>query len=212
MKRLVLEADVDQLGQFVGDSIEQVEYLEVVNFLKEDRNEVALICKAKFKDPSSSIKSLAWDPNDEVQVLDSGKDGTVTFYYRGKPDRNSPKLWKTGGYISTPYEIRDDRVRITFLGDSKNIQAFLSYIKKLGIKYKIDLLTDAKFSPDSPLGRLTEKQRKVLLTAFNLGYYDIPRRIGSTQLASKLGIRNPTFVAHRRKAERAILEEVIQEA
>ena len=57
---------------------------------------------------------------------------------------------------------------------------------------------------------LTEKQREVLTAAFQSGYFDIPRKMSSDELAVKLGIRNATFVAHRRKAERRLLAEILK--
>lgn len=65
---------------------------------------------------------------------------------------------------------------------------------------------NARFSIDSPLSRLTKKQAQVLTTAYNLGYYDIPRRTNSDELAAKLKMQNPTFVMHRRRAERKIIQ------
>lgn len=68
---------------------------------------------------------------------------------------------------------------------------------------------DAKFSKDSPLSRLTEKQRKVLVTAYRLGYYDEPRRISSLELAKRLRVNSSTLINHRRRAERHLLAELI---
>lgn len=72
-------------------------------------------------------------------------------------------------------------------------------------------MADAKLLPDSPLYRLTGKQRKVIITAFKMGYYDVPRRVGSEDLAEQLGIREPTLVMHRRKAERKLLSAILGE-
>ena len=58
---------------------------------------------------------------------------------------------------------------------------------------------------------IEEKQREVLITAYKLGYYDIPRRINSDQLAEKLGIVNSTLVEHLRKAERRLLAQVLEQ-
>lgn len=73
------------------------------------------------------------------------------------------------------------------------------------------MLADADFSPISPLNQLTEKQREVLITAYKLGYYDIPRRINSEQLAKKLNIGDSTLVEHLRKAERRLLVNIFTE-
>ena len=73
------------------------------------------------------------------------------------------------------------------------------------------LLTEAKFSLDSPLSVLTEKQKNVLITAYKLGYYDVPRKISSEQLSKKLNLHSSAFVAHRRKAEKRLLAQIIKE-
>jgi predicted DNA binding protein len=70
-------------------------------------------------------------------------------------------------------------------------------------------LTDAAFSHDSPLNYLTVKQRKVLITVYRLGYYDVPRRINSEQLAERLGIGDSTLVKHLRKTEKRVLDQML---
>jgi predicted DNA binding protein len=59
---------------------------------------------------------------------------------------------------------------------------------------------------------LTEKQRTVLSSAFDNGYYDMPRRIDSKELAEKLDLRSSTFIEHRRKAERRLLASVLSKS
>ena len=71
---------------------------------------------------------------------------------------------------------------------------------------------DAIFSPNSPLQRLTEKQRDVLIKSYKLGYYDRPRKISSEELAHRVNLAKSTWVAHRRKAERRLLTEVLNES
>jgi len=73
------------------------------------------------------------------------------------------------------------------------------------MRFKVVSLTDARFSSDSPLNALTEKQRRVLSTAYRFGYYNLPRTIDSEQLARKLKLKRSTLVVHRRRAEHRLL-------
>ena len=216
MRRLILELDVDDIAKYLDDvALDKLDLLEVLSFLNEAPNEFAVVCRARFKDPSTKFADVIKDPAAEVRILSRERDGSYIVFMKTKPDRSTDDLeaWNhTGGYLTTPYEIRDGRAKITFLGQPKQVRAFLKMIDKLGVKYKVDLLTDAKFSPNSPISRLTDKQRAALITAYNLGYYDIPRKIDTDTLAQKLKIRNPTFVMHRRKAERAVLGELLSAA
>ncbi len=103
------------------------------------------------------------------------------------------------------------KVTFSFLGSAKQVGEFIKKITALGIRHKVVLLTEADFSPDSSLSKLTEKQRDVIISAYRLGYYDIPRRINSEKLAKKLNIGNSTLGEHLRKAERCLLAENIKQ-
>jgi predicted DNA binding protein len=150
---------------------------------------------------------------DEIQALTQGEDGTVTFFIRVIPviDKTS-SYWKSGGFLSTPVEVSEGKVKATFLGSARAVKSFLGLLAKSGAAYRVELLTDARFSPDSPIAHLTDKQRKVIISAFNLGCYDIPRRIGSRELAKKFGVSNPTLVMERRRGERRMLAEMLRES
>jgi hypothetical protein len=210
VRRLVIDARVDDLTQFVGKAVKEVELAEVIAFLKAGADETAFIMRVRFKDRASNPVRLRLGSHGKVQVLERAEDGTWTIYWRGRPGgRDRLSLLKVGGYLTTPYEIRDGRLKITFLGSTKEVRAFLRFMQQTGVKYKLQMLTDAKFSPGVPWGRLTERQRQVIVTAFELGYYDIPRRVDSDELAARLGISNAAFVMHRRKAERALLADLM---
>jgi len=101
---------------------------------------------------------------------------------------------------------------VTFVGTAKQVTAVLESLDRARMPHNVISLMDARFSPDSPLARLTKKQRDVLKKAYELGYYDRPRRIGSEELAQKLNLAKSTLVAHRRKAERRVLAQVLSEA
>lgn len=214
MRRLIIETDADRAAAIFGDPFfEKIDYMEVLSILRQDSKSFAGIFRIKFKDRKTKLNDFA-EPSAQIQVIESGKDGSFTFYYRGKPNTYSSisTFWSVGGYLSTPFEIQCNRLRLSFLGSANEIRSFLKFLRKSGLDYKVDLLTDARFPPSSPLAKLTEKQRRVITTAFNFGYYDIPRKLGSTKLATKLGIGNPAFVMHRRKAERKILAELLSKS
>jgi predicted DNA binding protein len=51
----------------------------------------------------------------------------------------------------------------------------------------------------------------VLLAAYKFGYYSLPRKIGSEQLAKKLSLHKSALAAHRRKAELRLITQVLKE-
>jgi predicted DNA binding protein len=108
--------------------------------------------------------------------------------------------------------VKDGKVRITFLGSTKQVRDFIELLKDADIRYKVVLHTDAKFSPHSLMSRLTEKQQKTLITAHALGYYDIPNRIGLLQLAKRLDLSRATVDMQLRRAERRLLNHIMNES
>ena len=56
---------------------------------------------------------------------------------------------------------------------------------------------------------LTDRQREVVETALESGYFEWPRETSSEELAEKLGITRGTCLEHLRKAESKLLHEAI---
>ncbi|MDA4137393.1 MAG: helix-turn-helix domain-containing protein [Thaumarchaeota archaeon] len=213
MRRLTVELNLEELSKMDNNPmIKKIKSLEILQFLKDGPEEFTVICRVEFEDAASRVEDFVDDDIIELQMLDQEKDGAYTYLIRSKrathPEAHFDPF-ASGGYLSVPFEIRDGRARITYLGNAKQIRSFLDGIEKLGTKYRIASITDAKFAQNSPLSRLTEKQRRVLVTAYRLGYYDEPRRISSLELARKMKVGSSTLINHRRRAERRLLAELV---
>lgn len=59
--------------------------------------------------------------------------------------------------------------------------------------------------------RLTDRQREVLRTAFECGYYEWPRECTGEDVASELDISSATFSEHIHAAERKLFAELFDE-
>jgi predicted DNA binding protein len=216
MRRLILEVsekELDKLGVETTSSFQQIKALELQHFLKQDQNEFAAIWKVELKDQITKVKETMLKSGflKEIQILEQEKNGVYTIFIRGGPILSSVlnSVGVVEGYLFPPLEIRDGKVKMSFLGSEQQIRTFLEKISEKGIRYKVILLTQANFSPNSPLNQLTEKQREILVAAHKLGYYDIPRKITSQQLAKKLGIGDSTLVEHLRKAEQRLINRLL---
>jgi hypothetical protein len=220
MRRLILEItekDLYKIG-VPPKEFQKIRSLELQHVLRQDTEEFAVIARIEFKDETSRIDDLFADVLadgiiKEAQLLEKQNNGSYIVFFKGGPSL-SPVLDSMGieqGYLFPPVEIRDEKIRFSFFGSPEQIRKSLEKVAFTGLRYKIVSLTDAKFSPNSPLAKLTEKQREVIITAYKLGYYDIPRRINSEKLAKKLNIGNSTLGEHLRKAERCLLAENIRQ-
>jgi len=216
MRRLILEISEKELTKAGIElpPLAKIKSLELLYFLRQDAEEFAAITRIQFKDNASNLNEL---PKSELlidaQIIEREKSGAYIAFIRSGPSLSSvlSYIGIEGGYLFPPLGIGGGKVKFSFLGSESQIREFMKKIDALGIKYHVVLLADADFSPVSVLNQLTQKQREVLISAYKLGYYDIPRRITSEELAKKLGLVDSTIVEHLRKAELRLIKHILEQ-
>ena len=215
MRRLILEVTEKELLK-IGLELppfRPVKTLELLYFLRQDQKEFAAISQVEFKDSTTTVDQLLEGGFlSEAQVLERQKNGSYIIFLRSGPSLSSA-LNISGiesGYLFPPLGIGDGKIKFSYLGSEQQIKAFLEGIDSVGVRYKILLLSDLNFSPISPLNLLTEKQRDVLITAYRMGYYDVPRTASCQEIAKKLGLVDATVVEHLRKAELRLVRQIIE--
>jgi predicted DNA binding protein len=73
-----------------------------------------------------------------------------------------------------------------------------------------ELVGDGFVSVDT--GRLTERQREVLATAFEMGYFDYPKGANAEEVAADLDISPSTLAEHLAAAQQKVLGPVARES
>jgi DNA-binding CsgD family transcriptional regulator len=150
-----------------------------------------------------------------IELLYKEKDESVVVFIDGrscvpKPpkDIKPPKM-----LMAHPPDFLDvDRMKVEMIGKENEIKKLLHYTNKWGDNsFKILGLTSIDTKGASLLSKLTQRQRQMLLTAYALGYYDVPRRISSDELSVHLNLDKSTIVEHLRKAERKLIGSIIAE-
>jgi len=223
MRRVILEVPLTEIEKFgVKELYQKIKSFEILHFLRYNPKEFAAICRVEFANASTKIADLFPGEKIRVQVLEQEKENTFTCFMKGdmqaharaaKELTHSDTQWLMGFAEAEVYydslEFKDERLKVSFMGDAKQVKALLELFEKGKMQHRVVSLTDAKVALHSPLSSLTEKQRRVLVTAFELGYYDLPRKISSQELAKKLNLQSSTLVEHRRKAERRLLSGIL---
>lgn len=220
MRRMVVELYGKELEERMKRTpFQEIESMEIVHFLKLDQSENAAIWKIRLKDPDGKIEDCFRDDSatKEVQVLgrEEGEKGPSFLVFLRRRPRPGFLLGISerpeGGFLYGPMGVKDGRIRLTFIGTQKQIKAILDGAEERGMQYRVVSLTDADFAEDSLLNRLTDKQRKILVLAYRLGYFDVPKKLNSDELASRLNLTGSTVVEHLSKAERRILAGILEE-
>jgi hypothetical protein len=217
MRRLILEFSKKEFTKFHDPGpLKFIKTFEVIQFLRLDNEEFAAICRIETADGAPlgfTKEDLVRGFSEGAQLLEREKSGAFIVFIKHEI---IPFDLNIQGIIDGCYllaaEIREDKMKITLVGSVKQVKGVLSNIGQHGIGYKVLSLTDAKFALDSPLNSLTEKQRRVLIASYRYGYYSLPRRVSSEQLAKKLNLHKSALATHRRKAELRLIAEILKEA
>ena len=142
----------------------------------------------------------------------------LTVFIEGRPVVHAPKRMREGDLnkirpplvAAGPPEFVDrDRMKIRLLCRDEEVPRILDFYERTHLPHRLVEVSRFESASDSDLSRLTAKQRQALLAAYSLGYYDVPRRISSEQLAKRLKLGTSTYAEHLRKAERGLLSTVL---
>ena len=69
-------------------------------------------------------------------------------------------------------------MKVELIGKEKEIKKFLNYTATLkNLPFRLLGLSALEPRQESLLASLTGRQRQVLITAYSLGYYDVPRKV-----------------------------------
>lgn len=109
-------------------------------------------------------------------------------------------------FIVPPLEYTDEGLRVTLAGTQERVRKAAGAVPR-DITVR---LCETKNGPenDDMVSRLTERQRDVLATALELGYYETPRRATHADVAEVLGCSTGTVGEHLRKIESAVLSNL----
>jgi HTH DNA binding domain len=222
LRRLTIEFPVTVVNRY-GDRIRfnKIKWLEVLQFL-ELKNEIAMIVRVEFKDLKTRMEDVFRGQKGAIrnlELLQRESGGIRTYFLRIRAGAMKSIRLTTafrnylgGGYLSTPYEFRDDMVKVTFIGDARQVKHFREFMDETRAPYKIVSLEDAKVSWKDPLNRLTEKQKRILTTAYKLGYFDIPKKTSIEELARGAHLSPSTVNMELRRGERHIISQALSNA
>jgi DNA-binding CsgD family transcriptional regulator len=216
MRRITMEFDYQKAWkQIFGSNSEKVEVLEALRCFKCDTQGLAIICRLRLKDRNMDIQDLLMGKGllTNIELLYKEKDDSLVVFIEGrscvpKPpkDIKQPKM-----LMARPPDFLDvDRMKVEMVGKENEIKKLLHYANKWGDNsFKILGLTSIDAKGESLLSKLTPRQRQMLLAAYALCYYDVPRRISSDDLSMHLDLDKSTVVEHLRKAERKLIGAII---
>ncbi|WP_335999019.1 helix-turn-helix domain-containing protein [Halorientalis halophila] len=110
--------------------------------------------------------------------------------------------------IDGPFEWTDEGVDITVAGRMEDIQRAHARASE-HFDLTIDRLREYEPAHVGPLAQLTDRQREALRTAYELGFYETPRRTSYEEIATELGCVPSTANDLLRRTEARLVGAVL---
>ena len=202
------------------------EFVEMLNFLldKTDSIELIELIKLDFeKGIKMGIAALTLKRGYTLDDLDLPEYMEMLAVLKKEGDRyiviSKVKIFKKFSALfkkfdldivwDTPTLFHKEKMVLSVIGNEENLKQVLEIIRHLGEIKRISY-TKAIFNEQTILSCLTEKQKKILISAKKNGYYAYPRKINSQKLSEKIGLSKPTVIQHLRKAEVRLISNILK--
>lgn len=108
-------------------------------------------------------------------------------------------------------QIEDEGFTLTYMGQQDRISAMVAGFEAAGIDATLQQLRDYQIQ-EAPVDTLTDRQQEVLEIAFEHGYFEVPRKASTADLAEELGLDSSTVSEHLQRAQRNLVATVLGRA
>lgn len=140
----------------------------------------------------------------------AGHEDGVTYLLElgGAGDPTLPEKWMDELVPSETIAVREDGFVTDVSGTQAAIGEVIRAYERAGMSVTLERIRDYE-TASGPIDALTDRQRDVLETAFEMGYYEVPRGATTDALAAELDLDPSTVSEHLRRAERNVFAAVL---
>jgi len=153
------------------------------------------------------LSSLSYvDQWTHVAERDGSHVYVVSFTAPSLPDRLRERADDLVGTCDP--EIEDRGATMSLVGSHGAISGSLADYEDAGVSPDLRRIGGYD-GGERPLDRLTDRQREVIETAWEMGYYEVPREVPASAVATELDLDGSTVSEHLQRAERNLLSQLL---
>jgi len=108
--------------------------------------------------------------------------------------------------LQMPFDIRDGEASWEVTAPNERLSALGEQLEEFGIQFTVDYVHQHTANEQA----LTDRQREIVRTAVEEGYYDTPRECSLTELAEAVGIAKSSCSDTLHRAEETIVKEFVE--
>jgi len=105
-------------------------------------------------------------------------------------------------------DVSEQGVTFDVAGPQDAIAETIEEYERAGVDVSLETLRDYEYTP-GPIASLTERQQEVLATAYEAGYFEVPRQTTTEDLAETLAVDSSTVSEHLVRAQRNLLSGLL---
>ena len=217
MRKVMVVMDPSKLGRILpkglyGDLFDRIDHIEGKHIVRLDQQKGVkiVIVDIKMKD-GYTIKDLDLPPQATILDIFKVKKNTYTCLMKAVADKKMMRVVRMLDFdviYTLPFFATRDSLTLSFISDSKTMKVMLKALEVIGMVKDIHV-QKAVYQDHNPLSILTEKQKRTIMTAKRMGYYNVPRKTDSRELAKALHLSKATTLEHLRKAEQRLVEFIL---
>jgi HTH DNA binding domain len=201
-----------------------LERSQVLHLLRLDAKGYLLICRLPASE-WSDFKKMTRTASQKISVKFLGGEKTgnvllqVSGFWRGGDGiraRRDAKMFeffrsmeRSPLFTLENPTIDEHGISFSIVGERTTITDLLTGLKRFNVQYRVHNFSRLKSESSSVLGTLTKQQARVLKLAHTLGYYDIPRRQKTEDIARILEMDAATIGEHLRRAEKHVFDKLL---
>lgn len=205
--------DILELGY--GDIFEKVKEITVLSTLMQTFERFILVCDVIWKGEPDLEHIKKMQLVEKAEEISRDQNSSLVMVSGKFPDMYSVVIRNFfdtfNCFIEFPARLTVQTLTGSIVGTQENLNRFLSFAKAWGSEY--NTISIKKYQPrvEGALSELTPKQYLCLETAVRLGYFDVPRKINSRELAAELSLSHATVLEHLKKGQRSIFSALFKE-
>lgn len=154
---------------------------------------------------------LAEDELDELEYIDEWEhvtevdDGHLYVIAFSVPELSDDVADRADDLVGTcDPDVSEEGATMSLVGPQDAISGTLGAYEEDGVSPDLRKL-GAYDGRSRPLDDLTDRQQEVIRTAFEMGYYEVPRSVSTGDVAGELDLDPSTVAEHLQRAERNLL-------
>ena len=203
------EGDIDP----VGDRIAAEPSLTREAILHINRlNDGTVVLLTQLRGDPGALEAILEDREDVISYNVSTLRDGVQAYLHAEPNETAASLLNLTQehefVLDTPIEYGPEGgIRVAVIGEEETVRQAIEDVPE-GIRVELEQLSDYDPELRELSSMLTDRQREILDTAAELGYYEVPRRATHQDIADELDLSTTTVGEHLRKIEARMLSEI----